>query len=129
MNKLKSVEELKKLRESVLSKTSVRVTGENPYRTVISVGMGTCGIAKDARNTLIALVEEITERGLENISVVAAGCMGSCDEEPMVEVRIPGKDTVIYKNVDEALAKEIVEKHIVSGELVEKAIFKKEVKS
>ena len=129
MNKLKSVDDLKKLRESVKNRTSVRITGENPDRTVISVGMGTCGIAKDARKTLIAFVDEISDKNLENISVVAMGCRGFCKAEPLVEVKIPGSEPVLYEKVNEAVAREIIEKHIISGKLVESAIFKKEVDS
>ena len=45
--------------------------------------------------------------------------MGLCYSEPTVEVRAPEMPDVIYGNVDAAVAKEIVEKHIMRKEMVQ----------
>jgi len=129
MSKIKSLEELKKIREAAAAGTSLRTTGENPDRTVLAVGMATCGIAAGARKTMTVLLNEIAQRKLENISVIATGCLGFCYAEPLVEVREPGRDPLRYANVDEARAKEIIEKHIMNGILVDNAILGREVKS
>lgn len=127
MSKIKSLEELKKIRESATSQTNLRTTGENPDRIVLAVGMATCGIAAGARKTMTTLMEEIEAAKLENVSVLATGCLGFCYAEPLVEVRMPGRDPIRYGDVDEARAKEIIEKHIKQGILLDNAIIGKEV--
>ncbi len=127
MSKIKSLDELRKIRERANEATSIRTTGENPDRIVLAVGMATCGIAAGARDTMVALLDEISAKGLENVSVVATGCLGFCYAEPLVEVRMPGKEPIRYGNVDSALAKQIVDKHVMQGIFIEDSIISKEV--
>ena len=125
MDKLKNWDELKKIREEAKKFTEMRTTGDNPDRIVITVGLATCGIAAGARETMMVLSEESEE--LENLSVIATGCFGYCYLEPVVEVRIPGKPPVKYSHVDKKLAKEIIEKHIKKGEIIDNAVIGLEV--
>lgn len=127
MAKLKSLEELKKIREAANAGTDLRVTGENPDRIVLAVGMATCGIAAGARATMNTLLEKIAEKGINNVSVVATGCLGFCYAEPLVEVRYPDKEPIRYGNVDSARAAEIIEKTIMNNVLLDNAIIGKEV--
>jgi NADP-reducing hydrogenase subunit HndB len=48
--------------------------------------------------------------------------MGLCHSEPTVEVVVPGMPRVIYGRVDAAVAKEIVNKHIIGRELLDNHI-------
>ena len=60
---MKSLAELRALREKMLSQTDNRsVAGEG--ETVIKVGMATCGIAAGARPVLDALLDEAEKRHL-----------------------------------------------------------------
>ena len=127
MNKIKSLEELKKIRDAKSTATQLRTTGENPDRTVITVGMATCGIAAGARKIMSTLVEQAAQKNLDNVSIIATGCLGFCYAEPLVEVREPGRDSIRYGNVDEARAIEIIDKHIIAGELIDNAILGREV--
>ncbi|MDR1067183.1 MAG: (2Fe-2S) ferredoxin domain-containing protein [Clostridiales bacterium] len=126
MSKIKSLDELKKIREEAKNSTSLRTTGENPDRVVIKVGMATCGIAAGARVVMGALIDEIARLQLENVSVMATGCVGMCYAEPIVEVHTPGRGVIRYGNVSEKLARDIIEKHIVAGELLEDVIVGRE---
>ena len=125
--KITSLEELKALREAALAGTQLRLTGENPDAIVLAVGMATCGIASGARDTMQALLREVEQRGLRNVSVVAMDCVGLCYAEPLVEVRMVDQAPVRYGNVDAARAAEIIERHVLKGELVDHAIVGKEV--
>jgi NADP-reducing hydrogenase subunit HndB len=122
MNKLKSLDELKKIRERANQDTGLRTTGENPNRTILAVGMATCGIAAGARPVMTALLDEVTAKGINDVSVIATGCLGFCYAEPLVEVRIPGREPVRYRNVTPELAKQIVEKHVLQGTVIEEAV-------
>ena len=125
MAKLKSLEELAKLREDMKTRTEMRVTGTNPDRIVLSVGMATCGIAAGGRDTMKTLVEELEKHGITNVSVVATGCLGYCYAEPVVEVRFPDKGPILYGDVTETRARDIVDQHLVKGILLDHAIIGK----
>ncbi len=80
--------------------------------------MATCGIAAGARTTFNAMVEETRALGLQNVTFIMTGCMGSCYAEPTVEVQVPGQEPILYGHVDADMGREIVSKHIKNGELV-----------
>ncbi len=126
-SKIASLEELKKIREKSAAGTQIRTTGENPDAIVLAVGMATCGIAAGARDTMSALLDEIEKRDVKNVSVVATGCVGLCFAEPLVEVREPGKDPIRYGKVDADRARDIINLHILKGELINNAIIGREV--
>lgn len=125
--KIKSLDDLKKIREQNQPGTQLRVDGENPNATVLAVGMATCGIASGARTTMQTLLDEIEKNSVKNVVVMATGCIGLCWAEPLVEVREPGKDPIRYGHVDADRAREIIQKHIMNGELVNNAIVGREV--
>lgn len=119
MNKIKSLADLRKLKDEVQSKIKLREKGENPENLVhIKVSMATCGIASGAKETMTYLIEELDHQGLEAL-VTQTGCMGYCYAEPTIEVTIPGKEPVVYGYVDKTKALEIIEKHIKLNELVD----------
>lgn len=127
MGKLKSLDELRQIRENSSKGIKLRTTGENEERIVVSIGMATCGIAAGARPAMSALINAVDKNKLENVSVIATGCLGYCYAEPMVVVNIPGSEPIRYANVDAALAEQIIERHVMRGELVDSAIFGREV--
>ena len=118
---VKSLEELKKLREKSKKKVSLRKDGKGDYIELM-VGMATCGIAAGARITLNALMDEIQKKDIDNIKLVQVGCLGYCHSEPIVQVNEPGKEPIIYGNVDDKRAREIINKHIINHELIDDAI-------
>lgn len=112
---MKSLDELKKLREEAIKNVEMR-NSEKDIRVV--VGMATCGISAGARPVLTALVEEVAKRNLNNVQVVQTGCIGMCTYEPIVEVYTPGKEKVTYINVNTDKAKRIVSEHLVNNNIV-----------
>lgn len=121
--KIKSLDELIKLREDSIKKVNLRETGENAGDTIeLMVGMATCGIAAGARETLQALMEIVQEKGLENVKLVQVGCLGFCHSEPTVQLNMPNQEPVLYGNVDKETAEKIVEDHILQGKMVDNHI-------
>jgi NADP-reducing hydrogenase subunit HndB len=119
MEKLKSLADLKKIREDAREKLDLRVKGDNPEGLVlVKVAMATCGIASGAKPIMDFFVEELDKRGIGAV-VTQTGCMGYCYAEPTVEVQLPGREPVVYGFVDRKRADEIIEKYIKNGELVE----------
>lgn len=113
MPKLESVEELEVLRDqlqrdlSVTSKTS----------TIITVGMGTCGISAGAREVMRAILDELKERDIE-ARVTTVGCIGMCSKEPLVDVQQGDEPRVTYGNVKPKMVPRIIEEHLMNGEVV-----------
>lgn len=110
---MKSLEELKAIRERMQGKVGMR--SENAGQTKIVVGMATCGIASGARPVLNVLADEVQKRGLTNVVVTQTGCIGLCQYEPIIEVYVPGKEKVTYVRMDMDKALEVLEQHIVRG--------------
>lgn len=121
--KVKSLEELKKIREQSIDKVNLREHGETKEDKIeILVGMATCGISSGARETLNEFVQEVKNEKLDNVKVVPVGCIGYCHSEPTVQVNISGEKPVLYGNVKEKKVHEIVEKHIKGGKPVENLV-------
>lgn len=114
---MKSLAELAAIKEKMQNKVVMR-EGSGDIRVV--VGMATCGIAAGARPVLNTFVEEISNQGLSgNVTVTQTGCIGICQYEPVVEVFEAGKEKVTYVKMTSEKAKEVIEKHIKGGKVVE----------
>ena len=114
---MKSLAELAAIRERMKDRVAIR---EGSGTTRIVVGMATCGIAAGARPVLNAFVEEVANNGLSaSVTVTQTGCIGICQYEPVVEIFAEGKEKVTYVKMTPDKAKEIIEKHIKGGEVVE----------
>ena len=114
---MKSLEELKAIRDRMQGRVGFRSEDETQTRVV--VGMATCGIASGARPVLRALSDAVQEKGLKDVAVVQTGCIGLCQYEPIVEVLKPGEDKVTYIKMNPQKALEVVEKHLIGGKVVE----------
>jgi len=113
-----SLDDLRKLREE--KKDGLRKREADGKDIQIIVGMGTCGIAAGAKQTLDAFIVGLDEHKLVDSCLVRqTGCMGLCHSEPTVEIVVPGMPVVIYGNVDAAVSKEIIEKHLIGRELLD----------
>ena len=113
---MKSIEELRAIREKMKKQMDLRDNDENDIRVV--VGMATCGIAAGARPVMTAFLDEIDKRGLKNITVSQTGCIGVCRLEPIVEVYVPGQEKVTYVRMKPDMVPAIVEQHLVNHNVV-----------
>jgi NADP-reducing hydrogenase subunit HndB len=114
---MKSLEELKAIREKMQGQIGLRSSDATNTRVV--VGMATCGIASGARPVLNLLATEVQNRKLDNITVTQTGCIGLCQYEPIVEIYEPGKEKITYVKVNTEKAMDILEKHLIRGQVQE----------
>jgi len=113
MPKLTSIAELRQLRDQAQKEIKTRLeTG-----TTITVGMGTCGIAAGARETMRAIIEELAKREIE-AHVTTVGCIGMCIHEPLVDIEQAGQPRVTYGSLTAEKVPELIEKHLVQGQVV-----------
>ncbi len=113
---MKSLEELKAIREKMQGAVNLRNEDGDAIRVV--VGMATCGIASGARPVLTTLSDAVQEKKLSNVAVTQTGCIGLCQYEPIVEVFEPGKEKVTYVKMNPEKALEIVDRHLIRGQVV-----------
>jgi NADP-reducing hydrogenase subunit HndB len=114
---MKSLAELQKIKARMQDKVVLR-EGSGDIRVV--VGMATCGIAAGARPVLNEFVKDVSEEGLsDRVTVSQTGCIGICQYEPVVEIFQADKDKVTYVKMTAEKAKEVVEKHLKGGSVVE----------
>lgn len=119
MGQVKSLADLRKIKENLHDKMSLREKSNNPESIVqIKIAMATCGIASGAKQVMEFFIDELDKRSILAV-VTQTGCMGYCFAEPTVEITLPGQDPVVFGYVDTAKADEIIEKYIKQGELVE----------
>jgi (2Fe-2S) ferredoxin len=112
---VKTREDLQALREKARAALAVR---DSQSGAKVIIAMGTCGIGAGAREVLSALLDELAQRGLSNVTVSQTGCKGLCDQEPLVEVHTPGQAPVCYGRVTPPIMRRIVAEQIVNGQVV-----------
>lgn len=114
MPKLKSLDDLKRVREEAKKEITTRLQSG----TTITVGMGTCGIAAGARETMHAILEELRKREIE-AHVTTVGCIGMCVREPLVDIEQAGQPRITYGNITADRVPRLIESHLVNGTVVE----------
>jgi len=84
-----------------LEKISQKYTKElySPDTIKVNIGMASCGIAAGARTSFEKAREAFPEGS--GVQICQTGCIGFCEEEPLVEVFTKGKPRVMYRNVTE----------------------------
>ena len=122
------------------TRTLIRPAPQNPRLTVpevdIRICLGTGGVAAGSREVLKAFEEELARQDVLAVirpredkcdgraaSITGTGCQGLCAMDPLVEIHLSrnGKSSkVTYGQVTPAMVPEIIEKHILGGEVIEK---------
>jgi NADP-reducing hydrogenase subunit HndB len=115
MPTVKSLEDLKRIREEALEKRKVK-TAEGSIQ--VTVAMGTCGIAAGARDTMKAILDHIETNKVSGVIVTQTGCIGKCDYEPIVSVVVGAEPKVTYGHINPERARRIMQEHVVGGKVV-----------
>ncbi|HEX3048819.1 MAG TPA: NADH-quinone oxidoreductase subunit NuoF [Bacillota bacterium] len=74
--------------------------------------MATCGVAAGAGETMAAITDELQKQQLGKVKIIPVGCIGYCYAEPMVQVNVPGQESVLYGYVDPDKGRRIVTQHL-----------------
>lgn len=112
---MKSLKELEEIKKKAQEMTKIR---EGEDATKIIVGMGTCGIAAGARDVMAAVLDELGKRDLNDVAVTQTGCIGICEQEPLLTVVKAGQNKVTYGRVSPEKAREIIARHVVNGNII-----------
>lgn len=71
---------------------------EKVDKPVIFVGAGTCGLIAGAAETLATVKQYLADHRIK-ADVIEVGCIGLCSAEPLVDVQLPGKTRISYRNI------------------------------
>ena len=112
MPAIKSLEELKRVREEALQKKQMKAAAGNVQ---VIVAMGTCGIAAGARDTMKSVLNFIETNNLSGVSVTQTGCIGMCEQEPILQVVVGENPKVTYGKVNVEVAEQIMKQHVQNG--------------
>ena len=85
--------------------------GGNDYDAEVRIGLGSCCVAGGSREILGRLLE-IKEYYDLNIKVKPVGCVGVCNQTPLLEIVSPADENSRYTNVRKDQVEEILLKHI-----------------
>lgn len=119
MNKVKSLEELRRMRERLQSDLHIRENSNRPERLPqVRVAMGTCGIAAGAKEVMARLLDELDARDIDAV-VTQTGCMGYCNAEPTVEITLPGREAIVFGDITPQRVPELIDKYVLRGELLD----------
>jgi (2Fe-2S) ferredoxin len=112
MPAIKSLEELKRVREEALAKKQMKAA---PGHIQVIVAMGTCGIAAGARDTMKSVLNYIEAENLRGVTVTQTGCIGMCEQEPIMQVIVGDQPKVTYGKVNAEVAAQIMKQHVQGG--------------
>ena len=119
---MKTLEEIKKIREDKRRELDLRVnTASSSHEKHILVCHGTGCTSSKSPKIIENLRRIIEEKNIENVRVIQTGCFGLCAKGPIVIIR---PEDVFYAQVKPEDCEEIIEKHIVNGEIVERLLCK-----
>jgi len=82
-------------------------------RPRIVVGLGTCGIAAGAAKVMDVIKADVEKKGLD-VDVDFTSCIGMCFAEPVVEMALAGKASVVYGGVSPENVAQLIESHMVN---------------
>ena len=114
MPRIMTIDDFRKLREE--ARRDIRVRSQTG--TKIIIGMGTCGIAAGARETMHAILDELNKRQID-AQVTTVGCIGMCAFEPLVDVEQAGGSRITYGNIHPEKVPRLIEEHLIQGRVVD----------
>lgn len=94
------------------AKPTANNTGSNngKLQGEIRIGLGSCCIASGSADVKAALEKTIVDSGI-HVDVKQVGCVGICNQVPVMEILKPGENPVFYTQVQPGEVKEVVLAH------------------
>ena len=116
MSAIQSLEDLEHFKQEVLDEKRRR---SDQGVVDIVVSMGSCGIAAGACDTFEAVKELVERKRIEKVRLSQTGCIGLCEEEPLVEVHTADGHKTTYGHVTPDVIERIIQDHILAGKVVQ----------
>ena len=119
---MKTLEEINKIREEKRKELDLRVNTKLDTREKhILVCHGTGCTSSNSPEILETFKKILKEKNIENVRVIKTGCFGLCAKGPIVIIR---PEDTFYAMVKPSDCEEIIQKHIIEGEVVQRLLCK-----
>ena len=119
---MKSLEEIKKIREEKRKELDLRVNLKaNTTEKHILVCHGTGCTSSKSPKIIENFRKILEEKNIENVRVIQTGCFGLCAKGPIVIIR---PEDTFYAMVTPDDCEEIIQTHIIEGKIVERLLCK-----
>lgn len=90
-------------------------------KTIIYIGAGTCGLGAGAGKTIGAVEKYLGEKNIE-AEVIRVGCIGFCSAEPLLDIKLPGKNRISFQNVYadnvEKILNDVFDNRVTEGKIL-----------
>ena len=117
-----TIEEIENIRNRKRAELDLRVNSNYPgVERHILICHGTGCTSSKSPKILEEFNRIINERNIQNVRTIMTGCFGLCSKGPIVIIR---PDDTFYSMVTPADCEEIIDKHIMRGEIVERLLCK-----
>jgi NADH:ubiquinone oxidoreductase subunit F (NADH-binding)/NADH:ubiquinone oxidoreductase subunit E/Pyruvate/2-oxoacid:ferredoxin oxidoreductase delta subunit len=100
--------------KSALSLKPERLQGE------IRIGLGSCCIASGSQAVKTALEEALEQNNIQ-VNVKQVGCVGICNQVPILEIHKEGETTAVYAKIKPEEVREVIKHHFKPVHLVDRA--------
>lgn len=122
---MKTIADINAIRMEMKPKVMMR---ENPTDSTIyiKVKMSDNAIAAGARVVFNALLDEVLSHEIKNVKVIRDSSISDDKYDPIVEVVFPNKEKFVYVNLDANKAKQVINNHILNGEIIKDYLMDKE---
>ncbi len=81
-----------------------------PDYVKVNIGMASCGIAAGAKASYDKGMKGF--EGSKDVKICQTGCIGFCEEEPLVEIFGKGSPRIIYKRITEDKIEAVIQNHL-----------------
>ena len=86
---------------------AAKLRRDNPLCPVLYLGIASCSISAGAEETRAAVLRWMQEHHFQT-ELVETGCVGLCSEEPILGVRLPGKQRLFLSRVSAQVVPELL---------------------
>ena len=119
---MKTLKQIRKIREEKRKELDLRINLKaNTVEKHILVCHGTGCTSSKSPKIIENFKKIIEEKHIENVKVIQTGCFGLCAKGPIVIIR---PEDVFYAMVKPEDCEEIIDTHILKGEIVERLLCK-----
>ena len=119
---MEPIEKIRKIRKEKKQELEIRINNEVPAKEKhILVCHGTGCTSSKSTKIIEKLRQILKQKNIENVRVIQTGCFGLCAKGPIVIIR---PEDVFYAMVKPEDCEEIIQTHIIDGELVERLLCK-----
>jgi len=118
----KTINEIEEIRNSKRAELDLRVnTAADTREKHILICHGTGCTSSKSPAIMEKFIETLKEKNIDNVRVVKTGCFGLCSKGPIVIIR---PEDTFYSMVTVDDVEEIVNSHIINGEIVQRLLCK-----